>query len=64
MNHRKYSPKRAFWLQAGVRPLQKVLNTLALKGRQIVLSPLRGWGYILLFTGVSPLPMVFAGLRP
>ena len=59
MKRFKRSPKRAFRSQAGVKPLQKIAITLALKGRQNILSPLRGWGYYRLFTGVSPLPMVF-----
>ena len=58
------SPKRAFRLQAGVKPLQEQAITLALKGRKNILSPLWGWGYTLLFTGVSPLPVVLSGLRP
>ena len=64
MNHRKHSPKRAFRLQAGVKPLQEQAITLALKGRKNILSPLWGWGYTLLFTGVLPLPVVLSGLRP
>ena len=55
MNHRKYSPERAFWLQAGVKPLQNFLNMLALKGRQIVLSPPSGLGlYPPVYRGFPP----------
>ena len=36
------SPEGAFRPQAGVKPLQKIAVTLALKGRQNVLPPLRG----------------------
>ncbi len=50
-------------LQAGVKPLQKRTVTLAPKGRQNVLSPLRGLAIYRLFTGVSPLPVVSMPLR-
>ena len=60
----KRSPEGALRTQAGVKPLLKMTSKEALKGRQSVLSPLRGWGNILLLTGVPPLPVVFSGLRP
>ncbi|MBR0049205.1 MAG: hypothetical protein IJP74_07810, partial [Prevotella sp.] len=60
-----------------VKPLLEMAGKEALKGRQNVLaslrwqasragalSPLRGWDYILLFTGVLPLSVLFSGLRP
>ena len=50
-------------LQAGVKPLQKRVVTLAPKGRQNVLPPLRGLFTPRLFTGVSPLSVVSMPLR-
>ena len=50
-------------LQAGVKPLQKRTVTLAPKGRQNVLPPLRGLAIYRLFTGVSPLAVVSMPLR-
>ena len=60
-----------------MKPLLKMAGKEALKGRQNVLasllwqasragalSPLRGWDYILLFTGVLPLSVLFLGLWP
>ena len=44
MKQPKQSPERALRLQAGVKPLQKRMATLAPKGRQNVLPPLRGLG--------------------
>ena len=77
MKRCKCSPEGVLRPQAGVKPLLKMVSKEALKGRQNVLaslrwqasragalSPLRGWDYILLFTGVLPLPMLFSGLRP
>jgi hypothetical protein len=59
--------KRRRWcvpiVQAGVKPLQKRVVTLAPKGRQNVLPPLRGLFTPRLFTGVSPLPVLSAPLR-
>ena len=58
------SPEEALRPQAGVKPLLKMMCKEALKGRQNALSPLRGLGNALLFTGASPLPVVLLGLRP
>ena len=59
--------KRRRWcvpiVQAGVKPLQKRTVTLAPKGRQNVLPPLRVLAIYRLFTGVSPLPVVSTPLR-
>ena len=41
MKLQKYSPERAYRTQAGVQPLQAMVVTLALKGRQTVLASLR-----------------------
>jgi hypothetical protein len=49
--------------QAGVRPLQKQMVTLAPKGRQNVLPPPRGLATPRLSTGASPLPVVSTPLR-
>ena len=77
MKRCKCSSEGALRPQAGVKPLLKMAGKEALKGRQNVLaslrwqasragalSPLRGWDYILLFTGVLPLSVLFSGLRP
>ena len=59
--------KRRRWcvpiVQAGVKPLQKQMVTLAPKGRQNALPPLQGLATPRLFTRISPLPVVSTPLR-
>lgn len=62
MKRCKRSPERAFRPQAGVKPLQEIAITLALKGRQDALSPLLGWGTSSYLQG-GTLTMVFSCLR-
>ena len=56
-------PEGLIRLQAGVKPLLKMVGTVALKGRQSALSPLRGCVDIPGLAGVAPLPVVLAPLR-
>ena len=52
----------------GCKPLQRMAVTLAPKGRQSVLPPLRGLGYHTAFSrgfaSLHHLPVIFSGLRP
>ena len=52
----------------GCKPLQRMAATLAPKGRQSVLPPLRGLGYHTAFSrgfaSLHHLPVIFSGLRP
>ena len=56
-------PRGLIRSQAGVKPLLKIAGTVALKGRQSTLPPLRGCVDISGLAGVAPLPVVLAPLR-
>lgn len=63
----KAKPEGLTRLQAGVKPLLKTVGTVALKGRQILLPPRRGWCCVRLWLQglrfAPPLPVLLSPLR-